>query len=594
LLDFLSEPYFYSTKTKSDIEINGTPIYGEKGVEGISDFCIKENVRLIFNAAHPFAVELHQNIFEVAKKLSIVTIRFERFFPDVTDIMSLRSFSTFEEIVEELKASMYKRILCLTGVQTIPHFVDLFNDRDCYFRILDTAHSRQLAKKNNLNDKFLLPGNPGESVDDLVRLIRKTNTEIILSKESGESGFFRTKVDASHKLNIPLWIVRRPSLPHFPYKVTSTKELLQTFYLLRKRLMQDKQNLRQGFTTGTCVTAAAKACLIALVQKKFPDHVSVAIPDGTTTRFLIFPEKISQSKASCVIIKDAGDDPDVTHSKEIGCELKFTDKPGIHFIKGKGIGVVTLPGLQLDIGEPAINPVPRQMITSVLEELCRYYEIEPGIEVKPFVPEGEQLAKQTFNPRVGVIGGISIIGTSGKVIPYSHEAFLSTIKHQVSVAKESEISEIVLTSGKRSENILKPLFKHLPDTAFIHFGNSIGNSLQLVSKKGIQKITLGVMLGKAIKFAEGHLDTHSKNSSFNPEFASWLAKSGKYPFETVRKIKNLKLANAIKDVIPFSQTEPFYQKIAKLCYQQSKTIVKEKAELSFFLIAENGDVIGVS
>lgn len=594
LLDFLGEPYFYSTKTKSKIEIKGNHISGEKGVDEISELCHKMNVKLIIDAAHPFAESLHYNIFNTAKIFDIPVLRFERSFPDLIPLKNVSTFSSYKELTDKLKASANKNILCLTGVQTIPHFKELKANCNCYFRILDTDQSRKLARKSNIPDEYIIPSNPDENVDELVSLIKKTNAEIILSKESGESGFFMSKVEASQLANIPLWVVKRPELPPYSYTVSSEKEFLQTWYPLRKRIFQNKQQLRQGYTTGTCVTAAAKACFMALTENKFPEQVSITIPYGDTAKFMIFPNELSKTKASCVVIKDAGDDPDITHGKEIGCELSFIKEPGIHFVKGKGIGIVTLPGLQVQVGEPAINPVPRKMIASVLEELCNYYEIELGIEVEPYVPEGEELAKHTFNPRVGVVGGISIIGTSGKVIPYSNEAFLSTIKYQLSVAKESGVDEIVLTSGKRSENILKPLYSYLPETAFIHFGNLIGDTLRFAFEEGIPKITLGVMLGKAIKLAEGHLNTHSKNSTFNPKFAAYVAKTCGYPLETAQRVKQIKLANAMREIIPFLQTEPFYQEIAKLCCQQAKTVLKEKAEFTFYLISDNGAFIRIS
>ncbi len=594
LLDFLSEPYLYSTKTKSSLKIKGKNIFGAKDFDEISKLCIEEKVNLIINAAHPFAKELHRNIFKTSEDLNISIIRFERIYPDLTPYENIKTFSSFKEMTDKLLLSKYRNVLCLTGVQTIPHYAKLINERNCYFRILNTKQNQQLAKQYNVKKENLILIEPKEGAEELINLIRKTNAEIILSKESGESGFFMDKVEASNKLSIPLWVVGRLELPSFPNKVNSIKTLLQTYYTLRKRFRKAEEQLRHGYTTGSCVAAAAKACFIALVKNRFPEQVSITIPTGDIARFLIFSKELTESKASCVVIKDAGDDPDVTHGKEIGCELRFIKETGVHFVKGKGIGTVTLPGLQVKVGEPAINPVPRKMILSVIEELCNYYEIEQGIEVIPFVPEGEELAKQTFNPRVGVVGGISIIGTSGKVIPYSNEAFLSTIKYQISVAKESNVDEIVLTSGKRSENILKPLNKHLPETSYIHFGNLVGETLKLAIEKGVHTITIGLMLGKAMKLAEGHLDTHSKNNSFNPVFAEELLKVCNYPMEMVKKIQSLKLANAIKEIIQFSSKEPFYREIAERCYNNCKTIVKEKAKLKFILIADKGETITIS
>jgi cobalt-precorrin-5B (C1)-methyltransferase len=594
LLDFLSEPYFYSTKNKSGLEIQGSQLHGAKTADEISEFCQNKSIKLIIDAAHPFAKELHKNIYNVAEKLNITTIRFERTYPKLDRYENIRRFPSFQEMIAEIHSDNFKNILCLTGVQTIPFFGKIIKTKNCYFRVLDSQKSLQLARQYKMKDEFIIPSKPNESVDKLVQLIKSKKADVILTKESGTSGFFMSKVKASCKSNLPLWVVQRPKLPPFDYTVDSKKSLLQTFYTVRKQLKKTDDALRYGYTTGTCVTAAAKACFIALMEKKFPEQVCVQIPDGEMACFLVFPESLEGAGASCVVIKDAGDDPDITHAKEIGCELCITEKAGIRFVRGKGIGMVTMPGLQVKKGEPAINPVPRQMISSMLHELSGFYETEHGFDVKPFVPEGEHLAKQTFNPRVGVIGGISVIGTSGRVVPYSSQAFLSSVKSQLSVARESGMNEVILTSGKRSENILKPFNKHLPEIAFIHYGNLIGETLQMAIKKNFQKITLGVMFGKAIKLAEGYMDTHSKNSAFNPGFAAGIAKECGYPEPTVNKIQELKLANAIRDLIPFSQTQPFYNEIAKRCFSQTKTVVKEKAKLSFFLIFDNGYGIQIS
>jgi len=285
-----------------------------------------------------------------------------------------------------------------------------------------------------------------------------------------------------------------------------------------------------------------------------------------------------------VVIKDAGDDPDVTHGKEIGCELRISAKSGINFKQGIGVGRVTLPGLQVKVGEPAINPVPRKMVSDMLHQLAEEYEQECSYDVKPFVPEGEALALQTFNPRIGVVGGISILGTTGKVMPYSNEAFLESIRQQIKVAKENGCNEVVLTSGKRSENRLKSRFQDFPSVAFIHFGNLIGETIKLAITEGIEKINLAIMFGKAVKLAEGHLNTHSKKVVFNPEFVAHLAKECGYSCEITQQIKRQKLANAITDIIPFSPEEPFYKLVAQKCYENCEELLQENIALNLFLL----------
>lgn len=589
LLGFLGEPYFYSTKTGTPANMDGQIIAGAMDAGQIMAFCRMNAIRLIIDAAHPFAVQLHRNSCSAATALNLTTIRFERTFPEIDTNDGIRLFPSFEELTGALLESRFQSILVLTGVQTIPHFDRLREQRRCCFRILDTPKSISKARAFGLADEQLIPARATGNTEQLTELARSVRAEVILSKESGDSGFFSSKAEASRRLNIPLWVVKRPSLPEFTYTVHDRKELLQTIYQLKKTILKTGEKLRAGLTTGTCVAAAAKACFLALINKEFPRLVEVVLPAGEKASFLIFQGKLSEKRASCVVIKDAGDDPDVTHAREIGCELSLTDQPGIRFERGAGIGVVTLPGLQVAVGEPAINPVPRKMVAAMLEKMALEYETETGFVVKPFVPDGEKIAKQTFNPRVGVVGGISVIGTSGKVIPFSHEAFLSTIKYQLSVAKETGVEEIVLTSGKRSENILQPDFPHLPETAYIHYGNLVGETIGLAVQYGIKKINLGIMFGKGIKLAEGHLDTHSKKALFNPDFASQIARECGYPDNVIAGIKNMKLANAIRSVIPFSETEPFFKRVAQRCLETCRGLIPDGYVFRLILLTEQDE-----
>ncbi len=591
LLDHLGELYLYSTKSDTQVKISGQLITGAKDSQQIIQLCKQNAVNLIIDAAHPFAIDLHKNITTAADFLKIPCIRFERTYPSINEGENIRFFSSWKEMTATLAASNYNTILALTGVQTIPYYEQLRRNHECFFRILPTQQSNSLATKYGIDEKHILARHPNSNTDELISLIRETKAEVLTSKESGDSGFISSKIEAAEQLNIPLWIIQRPELPDYDHKVESVKSLLQTIYLLKRKISGDKNALRSGFTTGTCVTAAAKACFIALHEQQFPKSVCVTLPHGESTDFLIFPERLTDSSASCLVIKDAGDDPDVTHAKEIGCEITLTNEAGIRFERGKGIGEVTLPGLQVAVGEPAINPVPRKMLIELLSELSELYEDYRGLIVKPFVPEGEELAKKTFNPRVGVVGGISIIGTSGKVIPFSNEAFLASIKQQIAVAQQSEFNEVVLCSGKRSEQILQKQFNHLPSTNFIHYGNLVGDTLKLATDSGIKKIHLGMMLGKAIKLAEGHLNTHSKHNNFNAEFAAQIAADCSYHESIVNAIRELTLANAIRDLISFSNNETFYNEIAQRCYRQCKDLIQENTQFSFTLIVDSEETI---
>ncbi|WP_421920765.1 cobalt-precorrin-5B (C(1))-methyltransferase CbiD [Marinifilum sp.] len=591
LFDIIGQKYFYSTKTDSHKQIKGERVFGDMDGSKIKELCQKKDIRLIVDAAHPFAVHLHGNIYQAAQDLGIEIIRYKREFPDLQTSELIRLFDSYESMTEALLQSEFKNILALTGVQTINKLRSLWDQRTCYFRILDTDLSRQKARETDLDYQFVIPMDPKAGVEELAILSKKLKAEILLSKESGESGLFETKVKVAEQLNIPLWVVKRPQLPHFEYVADHPKAFLQQFYKVKKSNLKIEGQLRSGFTTGTCLTAATKACFIALAEQKFPKWVEVELPGGEKVKYPVFPEKLSSKSASCVVIKDSGDDPDVTHAKEIGCELSFSDRLGVHFVRGKGVGLVTLPGLQVKVGEPAINPVPRKMVANILESLSDQYEIDLAFDVKAFIPEGEELAKLTFNPRIGVEGGISIIGTTGIVKPLSNEAFLASIKQQVKVAKGNQCSEIVLTSGKRSENRLKNKFPHLPSVAFIHFGNLVGDTIQLGVDEGMERINLAIMFGKSAKLAEGHLNTHSKNVVFNADSVADLAKQSGYSEEIQNKIRQLKLANAILDIIPFSENEAFYNLVANKCFDTCQHLLNDSCSLRLFLLVGDEGMI---
>ena len=590
LFDQIGQAYFYSTKSDAHQHIKGERIFGAMDQKEMDSFCEDRNIRLMVDAAHPFATELHHNIGCVAAARQIEVIRYERQYPSFNSPL-LRYFDSYEELNDALLNSRYKNILALTGVQTISRFKSLSERKQLYFRILDTALSREKAKASGLPPRYIIPMKPEGDKNALVDLSKKLKAEILISKESGASGFFESKVAASLHLNIPLWVVRRPALSQFKQVADNPKGFLQLFYVLKKAALKEEGVLRRGFTTGTCVTACVKACCIALMEGAFPAWVEVVLPVGERVRMVVFPQALSEKSAACVVVKDAGDDADVTHAKEIGCELHVTDVAGIHFQRGTGVGKVTLPGLQVRVGEPAINPVPRKMITDLLLQMAEEYDFNQGFEVKPFVPEGEELAKQTFNSRVGVLGGISILGTTGRVEPYSNKAFLESIRQQVRVAFESASGEVVLTSGKRSENRLKESFAHLPSVAFIHFGNLVGETIRLCAAEGIDKMNMALMLGKAVKLAEGHMDTYSKKVVFNPAFVADLAMQAGYTEEIVMQIKDQKMANAITDIIPFSEEEPFYRQVASLCYQNCVNLLPAHCRFTFYLqVGELGAV----
>ena len=349
-----------------------------------------------------------------------------------------------------------------------------------------------------------------------------------------------------------------------------------------------KGPLRDGFTTGTSATAAAKSALMAIIHQKDIAIVKVHLPIDTIVEIPVHHCEFTENTAKCSVIKDAGDDPDVTNGAEIGCILELTQQKGIQFIAGEGVGTVTLKGLELAIGEPAINPVPRRMITSAIQKLLHNYDLECGVSVTIYVTDGQKLAKRTLNERVGIINGISILGTSGIVKPYSSSSYIASIEQGIDVAVANTITELVLNSGARSEKFLSEKFNHLPEYAFIHYGNWIGETLVKINSAPIDKVSIGIMLGKAVKLAGGITDTHSCVSSWNKDFVVDLAQQ--VGFEDGDKIKELNMAGRLIELFDFEQNSPFYQLLLEHCYQHTHAKMHQ-VNLDIYLIHKNGTLI---
>ena len=349
-----------------------------------------------------------------------------------------------------------------------------------------------------------------------------------------------------------------------------------------------KGPLRDGFTTGTSATAAAKSGLMAIIHQKKIASVSVHLPIDKILEIPVHHCEFTENTAKSSVIKDAGDDPDVTNGAEIGCILKLTQEKEIQFIAGEGVGTVTLKGLELAIGEPAINPVPRKMITSAIQKLLHDYDLECGVSVTVYVTDGKKLAKRTLNERVGIMNGLSILGTSGIVKPYSSSSYIASIEQGIDVAIANNITELVINSGARSEKYLSNKFSHLPEYAFIHYGNWIGETLTKINKSPIKKVSIGIMLGKAVKLAGGVTDTHSCVSSWNKDFVVELA--NQVGFYDADKIKELNMAGRLIELFEFEQNSPFFQLLLEHCYQHTHSKIKQVV-LDIYLIHKNGTLI---
>lgn len=288
-----------------------------------------------------------------------------------------------------------------------------------------------------------------------------------------------------------------------------------------------RSELRWGFSTGTAAAAATGAALLALAGQPRPAVLTVPLPHGGHLDIPIHSQALQGEWGVASVIKDAGDDPDVTHGAEIGVRLRrlpgISSEDEVVFLAGPGVGTVTKPGLVLPVGEPAINPVPRRMIRTMLEQLRRrYFPAPQRWLVEVFIPRGEELARRTLNPRLGIRGGLSILGTTGLVKPFSHQAYRATIALALKVARAQGLGEVVLITGSRSETLARQWLPTLPEEAFVQMGDYVRFTVRLAARLGFSRLTVAVFPGKALKIAQGLPQTHASQGPVDlPQLAAW-------------------------------------------------------------------------
>jgi cobalt-precorrin-5B (C1)-methyltransferase len=307
-----------------------------------------------------------------------------------------------------------------------------------------------------------------------------------------------------------------------------------------------KKKLRTGFTTGTAAAAATKGALQMILEGKRPSRVQITLLTGDDIRIPTHVCRLEKTgEAVFSVIKDAGDDPDVTHKAEIGARVSVQvwrdqqsigETPKIVIRGGAGVGRVTKPGLEVPPGRPAINPGPVKMITRAIHDVLEKHRQVSRVETEIFVPDGEKLAEKTLNARLGILGGISILGTTGVVRPMSHDAFVATITSALSVARACGHNRVVLTTGRRSERFAQMLWPAMAQEAFVQIGDFFKMSLETASNLGFERATLAVFFGKALKMAQGVPHTHAAKASLTLNtLADW----------TLEITGNQKLANQI-------------------------------------------------
>ena len=349
--------------------------------------------------------------------------------------------------------------------------------------------------------------------------------------------------------------------------------------------------LRTGFTTGTSATAASMAAILSIINQKKIESVDVLLPKKDKIKISINSCEFDKNKACCSVIKDGGDDPDVTHGAEIIVDLELTSKSNsIEIDGGEGVGRVTKPGIGLEIGQAAINPTPRKMITKNLTQVGKKILEKNGIKVVISVPKGKELGPKTDNPRIGIVGGISILGTSGIVVPYSTASFAAAIRQQIDVVVSMGDDTVILTTGGRSEDYARKILE-LPEHSFIQMGDFSGYAISQCTKKGIKRAYVGGFIGKFAKMATGVKQTHVKGSKVNMEFLSKLAKKCKGGEKIIQEIKNANTARNVQEIVLENNVEGFFDEICSEVYKQMKSHSENKTAIEIILFDFDGNVL---
>jgi cobalt-precorrin-5B (C1)-methyltransferase len=284
-----------------------------------------------------------------------------------------------------------------------------------------------------------------------------------------------------------------------------------------------RTGLRSGWTTGACATAATTAAYTALLTGEFPDPVTISLPKGQQPSFALAREELGDSWAMAAIVKDAGDDPDVTHLALVRSTVRLgTPGAGVTFSAGPGVGTITLPGLPLPVGEPAINPVPRQMMRDAVESLAAQHGRTSDVAIEISVDHGAELARKTWNPRLGIVGGLSILGTTGIVVPYSCSAWIDSIRSGIDVAVAMGHTHVAACTGSTSERVVTGEYT-LPDEALLDMGDFAGAVLKYLLRHPVARLTIAGGFAKMSKLAAGHMDLHSGRSQVDLAFLAELA-----------------------------------------------------------------------
>ncbi len=383
--------------------------------------------------------------------------------------------------------------------------------------------------------------------------------------------------------------------------IAKNKKEYDEFDLVEQELPSDieekkkKGGLRSGYTTGTCAAAATKASLMTAITGRLLKRIDVSLPNGRTASLPIaWTRKNEDFSVTTSVIKNAGDDPDVTHGAEICSTVSSLPVKGQVSIEGgKGVGRVTKPGLGLELGNAAINPVPKSMIIQAVRDVASGQLQLHGFRVVISVPRGEEIAEQTDNPRLGIVGGISILGTTGIVLPYSTASFAASIRQSLDVSVAMGTDKVILTTGGRSEDFSKKLFgDSFPDHAFIQVGDFIGYSIRQCVNKNIRKVIVAGFIGKLTKMAMGVKQTHVRGSHVNMEYMAKIASKCSSSMQIIEEIRTANTARHVSEIIDKYRVEGFYDKLCKEVFNQLIEYSNGRVELQVILFEFDGNARG--
>lgn len=366
---------------------------------------------------------------------------------------------------------------------------------------------------------------------------------------------------------------------------------------------RDRQGMRTGYTTGSTAAAAAKAATLALFTGQPMDDVTIMLPVKQEATFKPINWEISTGKAVCAVVKDGGDDPDATHGALIYATVEWENsQPGLLITGGEGVGTVTRPGLGpgLEPGNPAINPIPRKMLNYSVKEAivpvtgseAEEWLKKQGLKVTVSVPGGAEIAKKTLNPRLGILDGISILGTTGIVRPYSTSSWRASVIQAIDVAAANNCREAILTTGGRSEKFAMKLRPDLPEVAFVEMGIFTGAALLQCRRDGLGRVGLCGMIGKFSKLAQGHFQTHVAGNQVDFEFLAGIAARCGASIIVQDEIRGANTARHFAEIAEQHHLQAAFQLITELTAERSYAYIEESMTIEAILVDFDGKVLG--